>query len=234
MIQRGDKFAPIADAYDLMARTTSADRYANLLDNIPDGVGRALDVGCGSAVLTLQIARKVGLIVGIDVSPSMLSLARENCAADGRNVVLLIADVAQPPFSDRSFELVVSCNVLQRLPLDPTLPVLRRLIRPGGRVVIDVRVSSWPRFHSWRPWRVVSALRSIPRLALGYGQHSAWKLAEARLRRALKGPWGRVLLPTPAAFRDACSRYLPGCRFVHRQPGAMTAIWDAPRDAQTR
>lgn len=229
MIQRRDRFEPIADAYDLMAQTTSAERYASLLDNVPEGVTRALDVGCGSAILTVRVAHKVGFVVGIDVSPSMLALARKRCAANGRNVVLLFADVARPPFPDGSFDLIVSCNVLQALPLDSTLQVLRRLVRPGGRIVIELRVSSWPRLHRWRPWRLLSALLSIPRLVLRYGQHSAWRIAEARLRRALRWPWAEVLLPTPAAVDDACKRSLPGCHVVQRAPWAMTAVWDAPR-----
>src|SRR6185503_21329779 len=70
-----DSFAEIAEGFDLITVTRSTERYTDVIANVPHGARRVLDVGCGTGVLTERLARDAGLVVGLDVSPSMLALA---------------------------------------------------------------------------------------------------------------------------------------------------------------
>lgn len=51
-----------------------------VLEAVPDGCARALDVGCGDGLLVRKLARRIGEVTGADRSAAMLRLARESSA----------------------------------------------------------------------------------------------------------------------------------------------------------
>lgn len=76
---------------------------------------RALDFGCGVARLTIPLARAAELVVGLDVSPSMLQQARDNCARAGvTNVDLELSD-ASLSRATGTFDFVHSYIVFQHI-----------------------------------------------------------------------------------------------------------------------
>ncbi len=97
-----------------------------------------LDVGCGTGALTREVARYVGAagsVAGLDLSESMLGVARETCpGADFR-----LGSAIDLPHDDASFDAVVSSFMLMFVP-DPTKAIseMRRVLRPGGRLVVSV------------------------------------------------------------------------------------------------
>jgi len=99
---------------------------------------KILDVGCGTGVNALAIAKLVGpsgKVVGIDNSEPMLKLAREGARAD--NVEYRLMALEHMDFPENSFDGVVGTQVLGYL-ADP-IPVIRSLLRvmkPTGRVFI--------------------------------------------------------------------------------------------------
>ena len=99
-----------------------------------------LDVGCGSARLTLALADAgAAEVVGIDTSSERLAQGRARCAAQasGARVELIEADFdAALPFPDGRFGAAVSRLALM-IATDPvaTLRELRRVTAPGGRIV---------------------------------------------------------------------------------------------------
>ncbi len=68
----------------------------------------ALDVGCGTGLITIRLADKVDHVVGLDKSVEMLKIAEPR-----RNVVYITADALAIPFEDSSFDLVISVTVMQ-------------------------------------------------------------------------------------------------------------------------
>ena len=106
---------------------------------------RVLDVGCGSGVVTREIAKRVGargLAVGLDLSPALLVVARELAQeADlGDRIEFREGSVLQLPFPDSSFDVVLCVTVLSHVPGgEAAIPELARVLRPGGRIgVFDI------------------------------------------------------------------------------------------------
>ena len=105
---------------------------------------RVLDAGCGSGPLTEDLRAKGAVVAGFDSSPAMLELARQRL---GEDADLRVADLSQPlPYADGEFDDVVVSLVLHYLQ-DWSAPLaeLRRVLKPGGRLLLSVnhpRISS--------------------------------------------------------------------------------------------
>ena len=98
---------------------------------------RVLDAGCGSGPLAEDLRAGGAVVSGFDASPAMLELARERL---GDDVDLRLADLGKPlPYADGEFDDVVVSLVLHYLQ-DWTGPLaeLRRVLRPGGRLLLSV------------------------------------------------------------------------------------------------
>lgn len=113
---------------------------------------RLLDVGCGPATITVDLAKLVapGQVVGIDLVAEVLEEAEEVKREAGvDNVTFQVGDVYALDFEDESFEVVHAHQVLQHL-TDPigALREMRRVLRPGG--VLAVRDSVYGGFF-WAP-----------------------------------------------------------------------------------
>ena len=108
-----------------------------------------LDVGCGTGTLALMVATQApsARIVGLDVDPDILSIARRKVADAGRNVTLAEGSATDPPFAPGSFDRVLSTLMLHHLTTAQkraTLAAVRRLLRPGG----ELHVADFGRPHT--------------------------------------------------------------------------------------
>ncbi|MEO5664157.1 MAG: methyltransferase domain-containing protein [Nocardioides sp.] len=98
---------------------------------------RVLDAGCGSGPLTATLRDRGALVTGFDLSAAMIDLARQRLGADAD---VHVADLGAPlPFDDAAFDDVVGSLCLHYLE-DWAAPLaeLRRVLRPGGRLILSV------------------------------------------------------------------------------------------------
>jgi phosphatidylethanolamine/phosphatidyl-N-methylethanolamine N-methyltransferase len=98
---------------------------------------RILEVGVGTGI-NLGLYPKDCDVTGIDFSAQMLEIARERVARKGvKNARLLQMDAADLKFADNSFDIVYAPYVISVVP-DPVKVAreMRRVCRPGGRVII--------------------------------------------------------------------------------------------------
>src|SRR3981189_583048 len=72
----------------------------------------ALDVGCGTGFLSLELAGRGHRVTSIDFAPQMLAEARRKAAAQGVAVRFEEGDAEQLPFPGDSFDLVLTRHVL--------------------------------------------------------------------------------------------------------------------------
>ena len=102
---------------------------------------RGLDVGSGPGFLAAEIAQDAGAsgrVHGVDPSESMLALARRRTVApDAAPLEFAPGDVLALPVADASFDAVVSTQVLEYVEdVAAALAEVRRVLRPGGRVLV--------------------------------------------------------------------------------------------------
>jgi SAM-dependent methyltransferase len=125
-----------------------------------------LDVACGPGLVVAAFARVARHATGIDVTPAMLARARE-LTADLANVTLDHGEVLPLPYADGTFSIVVSRFAFHHF-ADPgaVLAEMRRVCRPGGRIVVcDLTASDDPAkaaaFHRIEMLRDPSHVRAL-------------------------------------------------------------------------
>jgi len=97
----------------------------------------ALDVGCGTGFLTLELAARGHRVTGIDFAPAMIAEARRKAAESQVSVRLEEGDAEQLAFGAGSFDLVISRHLLWTLPHpEAAIDEWIRVLRPGARLVV--------------------------------------------------------------------------------------------------
>jgi len=94
---------------------------------------RVLEVGCGAGAFSralLALTPELRLL-GCDISPASLELARQRCSEFVR-AEFVEADALDLPFEAGSFDVVVGNSILHHLPARSTLQQCLEVLRPGG------------------------------------------------------------------------------------------------------
>jgi ubiquinone/menaquinone biosynthesis C-methylase UbiE len=106
-----------------------------------------VDVACGTGVVARLAAERVGggVIAGVDVNPGMLQVARD--VAGDTAIEWHEASAEALPLGDATFDVALCQMGLQFFPDRPrALAELRRVLRPDGRVILNVRGPTPPAF----------------------------------------------------------------------------------------
>jgi len=99
--------------------------------------GRVLELGCGTGSLQRTLAAQPNIwAVGLDASPQMLALTQHKFAASGQTGILARAVAQMLPFSATSFDAIVATFPSEYIIDMAALAELRRVLRPGGRIVV--------------------------------------------------------------------------------------------------
>jgi SAM-dependent methyltransferase len=183
-----------------------------VLDAVPAGARRALDVGCGEGQLTRELRRRVPEVTGIDPDPASIELA-EARDEDG-SVRYVRGDFLVHPFEPASFDLVVTVATLHHLDAVAALTRIRELLKPGG-VLCAVGVARG------------GSPRDLPFELAGVVTH--------RLHTWRKGYWEHpspTVWPPPetyAGMRRIATELLPGVRFRRHVLWRYSLTWRKDR-----
>jgi len=130
-----------AEAYATANETSLINAYYErpaMLALAGDVAGRRiLDAGCGSGPLFAELRDRGAIVTGIDKSTGMLEQARRRL---GNDADLQVAELGSPlPFPDDTFDDITASLVLHYLrDWGPALGELRRVLKPGGRLIVSV------------------------------------------------------------------------------------------------
>lgn len=147
------------------------------LDLLSRNIGKdkpltVLDVGCGTGFLSLLLAELGCRVTGIDFSATMRNAAKRKAGAWGLTAEFLPQDAEAPAFPGGTFDVVISRHVVWTLTDPPkALSNWKRLLKPGGRVVIIDGI--------WTPRDFLGKVRHLAvdliRYLRGSHHHSGWK-----------------------------------------------------------
>jgi ubiquinone/menaquinone biosynthesis C-methylase UbiE len=127
--------------YDWWARHSLGQVHETLIELVdPHGDEKILDVGCGTGVLSLRLAKKAdGIAVwGVDVGPRMIRVAREQVREHHPNVDYRVGTAVRLPYPNGQFDVVSSCllfHLLDGSEKEWALQEIFRVLKPGGRYV---------------------------------------------------------------------------------------------------
>jgi len=123
----------------LVHRRQSPTHVEGLLQHVQIRAGqRYLEVGCGNGAVANHIAKKYPIeVVGIDVDPEQIQVARRNMERSNR-IRFFVCDATNLPFDDRDFDIVASFGVMHSVAnWANALEELERVLRPGGYFIFS-------------------------------------------------------------------------------------------------
>jgi glycosyltransferase involved in cell wall biosynthesis/SAM-dependent methyltransferase len=204
---------------------------ADVLDILPDDVQSILDIGCGDGVITNSLPNHVN-VVGLDISTEALRHVRRSTQQGS------ITDI---PFEDRSFDLCMTCDVLEHLPGDDLSRAVEELSRVAGKYVL-VCVPHMEQLEAKQ-----TKCAGCGRVFHIHHHQSAWD--ETRISRLMPAPWNlrevrysganRVLYDPTVALRQRLggwhewnSAVCPDCQSRNLTP-TQEPTWNASLEAIT-
>jgi ubiquinone/menaquinone biosynthesis C-methylase UbiE len=137
--QTARHFGRLAGSYDHRYHQYNQLTLSRAVDALRlSGTERVLDVGCGTGELERLIHERHSraTLVGLDMTPQMLEVAREKFQGVAE-VTFSLGQAESLPFAPEDFDAVVSCNMLHHVQsVDGLLRECARVLRPRGRLVI--------------------------------------------------------------------------------------------------
>lgn len=187
-----------------------------LLNQAPACINEALDVGCGSGSFARELAGRARRVVGIDLSPAMIELARRR-SAHLPNLEFAIQDATTCELPPGRFDCVTSVAMLHHVPLRPMILRLRAAVAPGGVLLVQDLDDS-------------TGLVDFPRNAL------AWMVehlsGRARASKELADAWRRHArgesYPRLQEVRALCDEVLPGADVRRHLSWRYSIVWRRP------
>ena len=160
----------------------------DLLDATPGE--RILDIGCGTGTATQRLLQRTAChVTGVDRSRTMLHRARQRRYAGDAS--FHVASLGALPFAAASFDAVLALNMLYFCDeAGAMLGDLKRVLRPGGRVVAYVThretMAKWP-FVSSATHRLYDAAQLSEALVVGGFARERITVHEHSINRHVRG-----------------------------------------------
>lgn len=139
VIKERDLWEKIASNYDKQsskfeqAYKLSIEKSKKVLKN----TDKVLEIACGTGIISLAIAEQVNSVIGVDISPKMITIAKEKAAKLSiNNVDFKTADGYSLKYEDNTFDAVLLFNSLH-IVKEPSvlLAEIYRLLKPNGYLI---------------------------------------------------------------------------------------------------
>ncbi len=181
------------------------------------GLPRVLDIGCGNGALLTKLRDRIATGTGVDKSHGMIERACARAAAHP-HLSFTAIDGPHLPFADASFDVVVSLLSFRYLDWDPIMNEIRRVLAPGGRILIvdmvtvPLQIRELPRYA-----------RSKARQVLSQSRNRSFDVA---LRGMVRDPrWQKMLNHNPIRAEHEMRWYLQS-RYPGREVEVLNLGWN--------
>jgi ArsR family transcriptional regulator len=133
-------FEAVGPEWDVLRKVFNDDaqRARAITKLVPKGL-KVADIGTGTGVLAIELARTGMAVIAVDHAATMLDAARKNAAAAGVSALVQfrVGEATALPIRDGSVDATLAHMVLQYLPQpQEALAEMARVLRPLGRVVL--------------------------------------------------------------------------------------------------
>jgi 2-polyprenyl-3-methyl-5-hydroxy-6-metoxy-1,4-benzoquinol methylase len=151
-----------AEARRAVLAPVDVDRYLDPPADTPYGLEYAfyllgdirgktvLDLGCGSGESLVPLARRGAHVIGIDISPELIRLARQRLSGYGLAATLRDGSAYATGLADESVDVVFSMALLHHLDLPTARNEIQRVLRPGGLFILREPIRFSPIINSLR------------------------------------------------------------------------------------
>ena len=139
-------YGVFSEFYDALTANVSYDTVAQVLSSLLTRYGKSrgllLDLACGTGSVSVRLAEKGYEVIGVDLSPEMLSEAQNKAYSAGQNILFLCQDMTALDLYGTVDAAVCTLDGLCHLPDEESLSAALRKVslfmNPGGVFLFDV------------------------------------------------------------------------------------------------
>lgn len=199
IVENMHKAHPFAD------RWNNNTRWYPRIGEIVSGHQVVLDVGCGDGTLAGHLASLGHQVIGVDRDSAILP-------PDAPNTHFMLGDAVSLPFENDSFDAVTAVMMLHHTHQELALVEMRRVLKPGGVMVICGTAKDRA------PSEMLRSLADVPENLISRVGTTAWEPGTVKLDATQS--WRQT--------RATIFEMLPGARW-ERIPGwRYLAVWQRP------
>ena len=223
----GDRAATVRMDFDHLALVpdegwdVNSHYHGFVLRSLPPHCSYALDIGCGTGAFSRLLAGRAERVLGLDLSPQMIRVAREK-SKGYHSIEFRIADVRQWEFPLQQLDCIVSIATMHHLSLGDMLLKIRAALRPGGVLgILDL-------YQAQSAADFLTSALAIPAGA------ALRLLRTGRLRRSreARDAWAQHGLHdhylTLAQVHAVCASLLPGAQIRRHLLWRYSIVWTKP------
>jgi len=198
------------------------DHYQSfLLKQLPAHCNEVLEIGCGAGSFARALAARSNHVLGIDLSPEMIRLAREK-SKHIANLEFQVADICDWEVEPEEFDCIASIATLHHLQFREVLLKMKAALKPGG-VLLILDLFEQRGLSDW----VLNFPALFTSVALRLFHHH-----RRRPRREVRAAWAaheaHDLYPTMTEVRSLCAEILPTAIVKKHLLWRYSIVWRNP------
>ncbi|MGC2196823.1 MAG: methyltransferase domain-containing protein [Terriglobales bacterium] len=138
-----------SEASKIVVKPVDVDRYLNPQANTPFALEYAfyllgnvqgkvvLDLGCGSGETLIPLIRRGASLIGIDLSPDLIAIARRRLSDERLSATTYVGSAYETNLSNNSVDVIFCMSLIHHLDIATVREEMRRILRPGGVIVLQ-------------------------------------------------------------------------------------------------